>query len=343
MRYAARACLLLLAAGCSTPLVVDPGATVLALAFEPGGNLLVGRSDGVVERRSRAGRVVSTWQVGIDAQAFATDPRGGFFVAANGTVSAEGAQASCAITRVDAAGTAATIASFPQGCRALAFDGERVVAAGVGGLVAELEPSGQPIRQRLGDGVVRALLVRDGAIFAAGQSTNGGFVFRLDGWTQRFGAGFFDVAKDLDDSTGNELRMVGSLQPDPAVDRLAGFFAVIGTDGSSFEMRTEPALSAVHAIAGDRVVGHSPEKEFEIGGCPLRSAGGSDVWVSRVKPDGTFEGAWILGSESDEYGYAIAVDRDGRMAVGGKRGPGGWLAILPRNARSCGSVRLPAP
>lgn len=335
--------LALLLGGCrAAPRTAAVDATVSALAFEDAGALFVGRADGTVERRDEKLRVTASWSLEgrIDAMLAG---EGGVIVAANTKTGEGGVPRDCVVTRTGGAAPAEVLATFPEGCRALAQSGDDLLAAGLGGMVAKITAAGDVAVRHEGAGIIRTILSRDHEDFVAGQSSHGGFVTHLGGWSVTFGSGYFDVAKDLELRPDGILQIVGSRKETPDDESLEGFVASVARDGSGFSLERVPDVTAVHQIDGANVVGHSQKREITLGACSLASHGGGDAYVGRLDAEGRLVSAWVVGSEEDEYGYAIAVSPDGRVAAGGMRGADarGWLALFPRAVTGCGSLALP--
>ncbi len=77
------------------------------------------------------------------------------------------------------------------------------------------------------------------------------------------------------------------------------------------------AWSVATDPAGDVVIAGDFEGTFDLGGGPLVSAGGIDVFVVKLGPDGAHKWSRRFGSEGDQRVDGIAVDASGNIGLTG--------------------------
>jgi Beta-propeller repeat len=82
----------------------------------------------------------------------------------------------------------------------------------------------------------------------------------------------------------------------------------------------DAALAAAVGSDGSFVLtGYSGSSDFPLAGTPYQSnvAGGWDIFVAQLGPDGALVYSTLLGGESTDMGEAVAIDREGAIIVGG--------------------------
>ncbi|MBF9222567.1 T9SS type A sorting domain-containing protein [Hymenobacter ruricola] len=162
------------------------------------------------------------------------------------------------------------------------------------------------------------------------------FVARLDAagqWTQaaRAGGAGNDFPHGLLVEASGAVAVVGEFAGTASFGGLAltsaggadAFVARLGTGGQWTQAvraggaGADAAYGAAPGGPSDLLIAGNFEGSAGFGSLPLSSAGGSDVFVARLTPGGTWSQAARAGGGSSDYCYGLAVDAGGNAFVAG--------------------------
>jgi len=142
-------------------------------------------------------------------------------------------------------------------------------------------------------------------------------------WTRQFGGGGADVASGVAVGSGGEVYVVGTTSSALPGQVAAGSFDafVRRYDSAGQEVWTRQFGTS----AGDNARRLAVDRDGQVlvvgsteGALPGQSsAGGFDVFVSMFRGDGRQLWMRQFGSEGDDFGVAVGIDRDGAISVVG--------------------------
>lgn len=111
---------------------------------------------------------------------------------------------------------------------------------------------------------------------------------------------------------------------DPGDEDCDGFDPCTGNGGFQWHRSfgaagDEAGLRLAFDAAGNLVVAARGTSTIDFGGGPLQSAGGTDLFLARLAPDGEHLWSKRFGDAANQFddGYALAVAADGQIAVAG--------------------------
>ncbi|MDI1476534.1 hypothetical protein [Polyangium sp. y55x31] len=166
----------------------------------------------------------------------------------------------------------------------------------------------------------------DADVFVMKLDPNGGHV-----WSRRFGDAVFQEAKGVAiDNTGNVVItgwFDGSLDfggaPLTSVGGYDGFVAKLDTNGNHVFSRRfgGPGNQVPRAAAtdgtGNVVITGGFDGSVDLGGGPLTSAGGDDVFVAKLDSSGNHVWSRRYGDADGQNGYDTAIDNAGNVVITG--------------------------
>jgi hypothetical protein len=218
----------------------------------------------------------------------------------------------------------------------LASDGSHVWSKRFGGPSTDGAPA---IAVTADGGAVVTGAFIGAADFGGGPLTSAGdedvFVVKLaaDGshvWSRRFGSAGQEWGSAIAVSPGGGVLLAGELQYEGAVDFGGGPLAAVGSrdlfvvsltaDGTHVWSKrfgnVDATKIAVTPDGGAMVTGLFVGT-VDLGGGPLASAGGADIYVLRLGPDGAYVSSRRFGGPGSDYGLGVAARPDGGALVDG--------------------------
>ncbi|HEX8434830.1 hypothetical protein [Archangium sp.] len=174
-----------------------------------------------------------------------------------------------------------------------------------------------------------------GALTSAGDADAFLTAFSWNGrclWARAFGRANFDMAKSVVVGLDGNLYLTGLFQRDEVVrpehgilftaGGFEGYLASYSATGEERWVRRFPTMNSGHKLAvgpsGELVLtGHFTDT-LDLGAAgTLRSEGKRDVFVAGFGPEGKARWAHRFGGPGQDYGYAVAVTRQGAVILGG--------------------------
>jgi hypothetical protein len=157
------------------------------------------------------------------------------------------------------------------------------------------------------------------------------FVAKLDPngshlWSKSFGTPSSDAPHDIAvDKSDNLILLIGTAGPiDFGGGSIAGGLAIVKFDPSGGHLwsRSTPVAGNANYIVrtdpmGNIVLGGDFTFTLDFGGGPMTTAGGQDIFVSKLDPTGKHLWSRQFGDAQDQAGWALAVDASGSIVITG--------------------------